>query len=55
MHYVRRVGSIDSTLAEREIIDSVEQVGLAHSIAADETVNSGGEFDIHLLQVPIIE
>ena len=54
MHYVRRVGSIDSTLAEREIVDSIEQIGLAHSIAANETVYPGGEIDVHLLQIPII-
>ena len=55
VHYVRRVGGIDGTLAEREVIDSIEQVCLAHSITADKTIYLGRECNFHLLQVSIVE
>ena len=43
---VLSVDRVEVTLAEREVIDGIEEVGLPHSVVADETVDSGAEIDV---------
>jgi len=43
---VLSVYRIEIALAEREVVDGVEQVGLSHSVVAKQAVDSGTEVDV---------
>ena len=48
-------GGVDVTLAEREVIDGVEQIGLAHTIIAEEAVDLRRANDVSLPDVLIVQ
>ena len=55
---VRNIGTVDRTygaLAEGEIIDCIEQIGLSHSVASYETVYLARKSKRDIGQIPIIE
>ena len=49
------VGNDKSTLAEREIIHSIEQIGLSHTITADEAVYLRRQRNIDVGQILVIQ
>ena len=49
------VGRWYGTLAERQVIDSIEQVCLSHAIAAYETIYLWRQRNVDVSQIPIIQ
>ena len=52
---VLRINGIARTLAEGQVVDGIQQIGLAHAVLAEEAVQLGRERQLHLLQVLIIK
>ncbi len=50
-----RVDGVGIAFTEREVIDRIQQVGLAHSIVPDETVDLGGELQFSLSEIFIVD
>ena len=48
------VGYRHCTLAEREIVHRIQQIGLSHSVAAYKAVYLWRERHVHLAQVPVV-
>ena len=55
MLYYLRVDWIERTATERQVIDSIEQVGFALAIAAEKTVEFGRELKRSLTDILEIE
>ena len=55
MLYHLRVDRIERTTAERQVVDSIEQIGLALAIAAEKTVELGRELKRSLPDILEIE
>ena len=55
---VRNIGTVDRTycaLAEREVIDGIEQIGLSHSVATYKAVYLARKSKRNIGQIPIVE
>ena len=50
-----RVYRVGGALAERQVIDGIQQVGLAHAVLPDEAVHVGRKLEVGLLDVLIVE
>jgi len=55
MHHVLGIDGIGGTLAERKIIDSIQQIGLPHPILSDETIHLVRKVKFHLFQILIVQ
>ena len=49
-----RVDGVGAALAEREIIDRVQQVGLAHTVVSDEAVQLRGKGKLRLTDILVV-
>jgi hypothetical protein len=52
---VLRIDGVGGTFAEREEVDGIQQVRLAHPILSDEAVHLGREVEFHLFQILIVQ
>ena len=50
-----RVYRVGGALAERQVVDGIQQVGLAHAVLPDEAVHVGRELEVGLLDVLVVE
>ena len=50
-----RVDGVRSALAEREVVDGIEQIGLAHAVLPNKAVHIGRKLEVGLLDVLIVE
>ena len=55
MIYVTIVRRRYGTLAERQVIDRIEQIRLSHTIAAYETVNLWRQRDVDVSKISVIQ
>ena len=46
--YILRIDNVRKTLAEREIVDGIQQVTLAHTVVPDKTVDIIGKVKVGL-------
>ena len=52
---VLRVDGVARALTERQVVDGIQQIGLAHAVLPEKAVQLGRERQFHLLQVLIIK
>ena len=53
--YHRIAATADAALAETQVVDGIEHIGLAHSIVAGETINLGRKLQIGFRNILIVQ